>query len=117
MESGFLSITEVSKYLGIKNASLYAKVERKEIPHYRFGRLIKFKKNEIDSWVEEQKVRPANVERKTAKILRTALKPKMNIDRVVKRAVAEVKGNEYTSDHGKSDQIKGLRKEVTHGAL
>ncbi len=37
----FLAVEELSRYLGIKKSNLYSKVERKEIPHYRVGRLIK----------------------------------------------------------------------------
>ncbi len=37
----FLAVEELSRYLGIKKSNLYSKVERKEIAHYRVGRLIK----------------------------------------------------------------------------
>jgi excisionase family DNA binding protein len=46
VEKEFLNIEEVSDYLGIKKSSLYSRVEKKEIPHYRVGRLVRFKKSE-----------------------------------------------------------------------
>lgn len=35
----------------------------------------------------------------------------------VKKTIAEVKENRYTSSHGKSDQDKGLGREVEDGTL
>ncbi len=56
MESGYLTVNEASRYLGIKISTLYAMVERKEIPHYRVGRLIKFKKADLDAFMEEYRL-------------------------------------------------------------
>ena len=39
MEKKFLNIDELSQYLGIKKSNLYSRVERKEIPFYRWGRM------------------------------------------------------------------------------
>ena len=48
-------IRRVSQYLGIKRSTLYAMIERKEIPHYRIGRLARFKQAEIDAWLLTKK--------------------------------------------------------------
>jgi excisionase family DNA binding protein len=56
----FLTIDEVSEYLGIKKSSLYVKVERKEIPYYKIGHLLRFKKSDIDSWMEKLKSEPVD---------------------------------------------------------
>jgi len=51
-------IRRVSQYLGIKRSTLYAMIERKEIPHYRIGRFARFRHVEEDdakktmSWAE-----------------------------------------------------------------
>jgi len=47
MEKKSLNIEELSQYLGIKKFNLYPKVERREIPFYKWGRLIMFDKEEI----------------------------------------------------------------------
>lgn len=57
MDKKFLNIGELSQYLGIKKSNLYSKVERKEIPFYRFGRLIMFKKDEVDTFMEKCNLR------------------------------------------------------------
>ncbi len=56
MEGFFLDIKQISLYLNIKPSLTYALVESKEIPHYRVGRLIRFKKEEVDRWIEGHKV-------------------------------------------------------------
>ena len=48
----FLSINDLSKYLGIKPKTLYSWVTKVILPHYRIGGLIRFKKKDIDQWVE-----------------------------------------------------------------
>ena len=48
----FLSINDLSKYLGIKPKTLYSWVAKGILPHYRIGGLIRFKKKDIDQWVE-----------------------------------------------------------------
>jgi excisionase family DNA binding protein len=50
----FLTVEELSTYLGISKNSIYMKVQNNEIPFYRLGkkRLI-FKTSEIDFWVLE----------------------------------------------------------------
>ena len=52
MEKEFLSINDVSEYLGMKRSTLYLKVEKHQVPFYRFGRLIRFKKVDLDRWAE-----------------------------------------------------------------
>jgi hypothetical protein len=91
------------------------------IPHYRIGRLIRFKKEEIDTWMEGNKARkkedvniPAGTHRRGGRQRKGSTQ---DIDRIVKKTLDQVKEEEYTSSCGKSDQIKGLGKEVDHGNL
>lgn len=48
----YIGINELSEHLGIKRSTLYARVADRLIPFYRIGRLIRFKKTEIDHWME-----------------------------------------------------------------
>ena len=117
MEKKFLTIGEASQHLGIKKSNLYAKVERREIPFYRWGRLIMFKKDEIDAFMEKCKVECFDIGKEAARLMKRSNRSRVDIDRVVKNAVEEAENKEYTSSHGKPDQTKGLRKEVKHGTL
>ena len=47
-----LTVPELSVYLGIKAKTLYAKIEAGEIPYYRIGRLVRFRLDEINNWLE-----------------------------------------------------------------
>ena len=52
MEERWLSVAEIAAYLGIKRDTLYKWLERKTIPAYKVGKLWKFRKDEIDKWVQ-----------------------------------------------------------------
>ena len=47
----FLSIKELSDYIGIKPKTLYSWVSKGVIPHYRIMGLVRFNKREIDQWL------------------------------------------------------------------
>ncbi len=113
----FLTINELSEYLSIKRSTLYSMVESSEIAHYRVGRLIRFKKQDIDTWMENHRIEGGNVDKKAKGILRAMNKPVADINSIVKKTIAEAKGNLYTPKHGKPDQVRGLRKRVSDGTL
>lgn len=58
MRQKFYGIKWLSEYLGVSENKIYSWVKRKEIPFYRVGRLLKFRKEDIDSWMLERKVNP-----------------------------------------------------------
>jgi len=113
----FLTIDELSEYLSIKRSTLYSMVESGELPHYRIGRLIRFERSEVDRWVESNRCGCVNADSEARIILKTANRGNLNIDNIVKKSIAEVKGNRYTPNHGRPDRIKDLRKEVKDGTL
>ncbi len=51
MEDRWLSVDEIAKYIGIKRDTAYKWMSEKQMPAHRVGRLWKFKKEEIDEWV------------------------------------------------------------------
>jgi excisionase family DNA binding protein len=108
MEKGFLNIKEVSEYLGIKKSSLYSRVEKKEIPHYKVGRLVRFKKSEIDPWMEKFKSEILDLHAEARRILKGSI----DVDAIISKNIANAKGLNYTPNPGRSDRIKGLGKEV-----
>ncbi len=112
-----LNIYEVSKIVKIKKSSLYSKVARREIPHYKIGHLLRFKRSEIDLWVEESKVEALHLQKRARKILRGIGNYTTNIDTLVKETIAEAKAIHYTPTKGKPDRIRGLGKEVKDGSL
>ena len=112
----FLTIDELSEYLNLKRSTLYSMVESGGITHYRVGRLIRFKKQDVDVWMENHR-REGNVADKKAKVILKAInKSVTDINSIVKKSIAEAKGNVYAPLHGRSDQDKA-KKEVEHGTL
>lgn len=53
MEDRWLSVDEIGEYLGIKRDTVYAWISKKGLPAHRMGRLWKFKKDEVDTWVKD----------------------------------------------------------------
>ncbi|OPY66896.1 MAG: Helix-turn-helix domain protein [Syntrophorhabdaceae bacterium PtaU1.Bin034] len=101
-------IRRVSQYLGIKRSTLYAMIERKEIPHYRIGRLARFRLAEIDEWLLAKMCE--SQEKKTQRVCRRRLSPPTSASQIVRTASDEVNPGRYNGS-GKSDRIKGLGKE------
>jgi len=98
----FLGVKVVSQYLGVPTSTIYSLVEEERIPHYRIGRIIRFKRSEIDVWMEGNKkdcVAPEKVARKTVAL---AQKHKIDIDRIVRKAIEGTRGQRYTASCGKT---------------
>ncbi len=47
----WLSVDEISTYLGVKRDTICKWIERKGMPANKVGRLWKFKLDEVDRWV------------------------------------------------------------------
>ena len=50
----WLSLDDISEYLGVKQATLYKWIKRKKMPAHKVGRLWKFRQSEIDEWLESR---------------------------------------------------------------
>jgi excisionase family DNA binding protein len=117
MTKEFLDIHELSECLSMKRSTLYTMVECGDLPHYRIGRLIRFKRNDVDAWIETHRRDGIEIDKKAKEILKTTARQRLNMNSVVKKSIEEVKNRRYNVPHGKSDRIKGLRKEVENGTL
>ncbi|OHD62390.1 MAG: transcriptional regulator [Spirochaetes bacterium GWF1_41_5] len=51
IQDRWLSVNEISAYLGLKRDTVYKWLDKGHIPAHKVGRLWKFKKDEIDEWV------------------------------------------------------------------
>ncbi len=108
MDKEFLSIKEVAEYLNVKTSTLYTWID--DIPHYRVGRLVRFKKRDIDAWMDAR--RREGSESSSHKGIRMRRNPAdISVDRIVQSAIDEVKARPYNSLHGKSGRFKSPGKE------
>ena len=117
MTKEFFDIGELSEILSIKRSTLYAKVEAGELPHYKVGRLIRFKKSDVEEWMGSHRRERIEIDKRAKEILNLATGQRLDINSIVKKSIEEVKNSGYNLPHGKSDRIKGLRKEVKNGTL
>lgn len=113
-----LTISEVAAYLNIKQKSIYAKVSAGEIPHYRIGRLIRFRIDEINVWLEDCKNQP-NVEHQKIKSKRrkSSKQSTDHFSKIITKTIDAETDKYYSVNHGKSDRIKGPRKELNNGSI
>lgn len=47
----FLTATELAAFLGVTEEDVMAMVAKFEIPHYHFGKSVRFDGDEIESWL------------------------------------------------------------------
>jgi excisionase family DNA binding protein len=53
MEDRWLSVDEITAYLGVSRDTIYNWISQKGLPAHRLGRLWKFKRDEVDAWVRQ----------------------------------------------------------------
>ena len=116
MEAEYFDIHGLSQYLSIKKSTLYSKVEAGEIPFYRIGRLIRFRKEEVDRWMEHQRQEIFDPAQRAKAIVKPAAVRSVNVDRLVRNSIEDVLKKGYTPSHGRPDQ-NTTRKEVQNGSV
>jgi len=57
-----LTIDELSGYLKVPKSTLYKLVREGKVPCQKVGRHWRFRKDAIDSWLEESRIRETNSE-------------------------------------------------------
>jgi len=98
---GFLNVQKVANYLELRKSNIYSLVEKKGIPQYKIGRLIRFKKAEIDEWMAQNKEEIIDVKAEARKVFSSIEKKRdLDVNRIVKKMVDDAKGKRYTFNHG-----------------
>jgi len=59
-EDRWLSVDEIASYLGVKRDTIYKWIKRNDLPGHKVGRLWKFRKTQIDSWVTKRSKRSSS---------------------------------------------------------
>ena len=101
MDKGYLTVKEVAQYLNMKASTVYAWVP--EMPHYKIGNLLRFRKEDVDAWMETKR-EGSGVPKTGTRRTRSAT----DVDNIVRKTIDAAKAKSYNSS-GKSDHsIKGL---------
>ena len=86
----WLTVKEASKLYRFKRSTLYLWVEKSIIPHYRVGKLVRFKSEEVDEWLNKYK---KEVGTKVDKAPREPLDiSTFEANNIIRKAVDDVKG-------------------------
>ncbi|MHA2061910.1 MAG: helix-turn-helix domain-containing protein [Candidatus Sifarchaeia archaeon] len=56
--ANLMTIEEAANYLGIRLSTLYKYTSARKIPHVKVGRLVKFRQEDLENWVNERFVKP-----------------------------------------------------------
>ena len=56
MEKRYLTVKELSEYLGIPRHTIYCWISMRKIPFVKMGRLVRFDIEAIQKWVQQRKV-------------------------------------------------------------
>lgn len=51
--SGLMGVDQLSAYLAIPKSTIYALSMKAKIPHLHIGKLLRFRKDDIDLWLSE----------------------------------------------------------------
>ena len=116
IDNGFWDIADLSSYLKVKVKTIYAMTS--DIPHYRVGKLIRFRKQEIDSWMENKKVESLSGINKSNNIKgKKSNRGNAHIDKLIRKTIDQSKNEVYNTGNGKSDRIEGPKKEINNGSI
>lgn len=108
----WMDIGQLSQYLRVKKKTLYSMVRNGKIPSYRVSRMLRFKREEVDSWMEANRNTSACTRIEKKKIPVGDEERAQAVKAIVKEAVASVRER-----NRKKRPDKGVGKEDTHGNL
>lgn len=57
IERPYIDLEEACSYLSISKATMYQKTMRKTIPHFKCGRKILFKVNDLNNYIESNRIK------------------------------------------------------------
>ncbi|MGH9783991.1 MAG: helix-turn-helix domain-containing protein [Terriglobia bacterium] len=107
-EKQYLDVNELSRYLRIKPSTLYAWAAQGKIPCVKVHRLIRFRRDEIDCWVESFRQHPTP----KAGLQIKAIVPDLET------TIARAKGQAYNpSPRGNQTKSSLIGKEGMDGAV
>lgn len=114
-----LTVSEVALFLQLKPSTIYQWVSMRQIPYLQIGKNIRFRKRDLMEWLEAHTVKPitAEEERKVREFFKPTKIPTLDLGQMVKKSIAEVKGNRYTPSQEKPGKDKGLGKEGDYGLV
>ncbi len=100
MEKAFWTVTDVSKYLSVKPSTIYMWAKTDQIPHFRLNKALRFRKTEIDAWMESHRGNDIATKEKPTRSLMKVSRPESKIGRIIRKAVDEFSHMKYNAEVG-----------------
>ena len=69
-DSSALTVREVAGYLNVDEKTIYRLAKRGDLPGFKVAGIWRFKKSDIDQWIERQKLAAAPAKTQTKKTAR-----------------------------------------------
>lgn len=57
-EGSLMTVSDLACYLTVSKSLVYKWVEEGRIPHYRFGKTVRFDPSQVKEWLELQRIKP-----------------------------------------------------------
>ena len=65
----YMTINGLAEYIKLATGTIYNKIARNEIPYFKIGGSVRFKKSEIDNWVKVLRPKKFNQENRQTSIV------------------------------------------------
>ena len=57
-KDALLDVVQLAAYLNVSKTWVYDQIRNNEIPHSKLGKYLRFRRREIDKWIETQSFKP-----------------------------------------------------------
>ena len=57
-----MSTPAVAEYLGVNTRTVYRLIDERELPAYKFGRVIRLKEADVVNFIERSRIAPGSLE-------------------------------------------------------
>ena len=78
-DDSLLGVKELAEHLGVGIQWVYERVQLKEIPYIKVGKLLRFQKSDIDTWLDGLKIPPMSSLSSVPKSLHNPKKSKVAV--------------------------------------
>ena len=108
-----ITVKDLANLLAVKQSTLYSWVHNDSIPFCKLNGVLRFDLDEIETWVKSSKRTPGN-----SPTFKPASSKHINVDSIVKTAIASVKSPAYNGIERETSLNQGPKgKEGSNGAL
>jgi excisionase family DNA binding protein len=61
-EMEWMSTSEAARHLGVTPRTVYRLIDEGQLPAYKFGRVIRLKREEVEAFIESSRIKPGDLD-------------------------------------------------------